>query len=593
MAKLSGRIPFFNRILRRLTSVYGVLIITVVSSISIVQSYLGSPHVLGALGETVAELYRNFLGITSILVIAWLITFSLKKYFSFKLKVPTFSNILLITAGLAVVITPAGLGGIVGQTIYDFFSQVLGGFITVLVFLAGTVYFIDHAYKWGLVSAILQTVRPTKTKTKAKAKNKANNNESGKSVTKKPKEATVVEATSSTLPVNSNLHADNGMIKRGAFNNSSLPNLNCLAVTEDDPNSDKEADLSENLRTCFSSFDVGINILSRKLGPMVVTYFFDAEAGIKISKIKSVLPDVAVKMGFAEDALRLNTSGSASEGGLGIELPRESRVQLTLGGMMPQVATHAKNMSLPICIGVSSLGETVVKDLASFPHLMVAGSTGSGKSVALNNLIVSILGLRSPAEAQLVLIDPKAVEFSIYSGLPNLLTEVISDTSIAASCLSSLCDLMDSRYKILKENNVRNIQEYQSLSQRGKLKMPFIVVVIDELGDLIMEGGKEIENSVGRLAQKARAAGIHLILATQRPTADIIKGLIKTNVPGRLAFRVSSRVDSEVILGERGAESLLGKGDCLLSEVESTELVRLQAPFISMNEIKAVCSQLS
>ena len=587
MAKLSRRIPFFNRILRRLTSVYGVLIITVVSSISIVQSYLGSSHVLGALGETVAELYRNFLGITSILVIAWLITFSLKKYFSFKLKVPTFSNILLITAGLAVVITPAGLGGIVGQTIYDFFSQVLGGFITVLVFLGGTAYFIDHAYKWGLISSIWQSARPNKTKAKAKR------SDSGKSVTKKPKEATIVEATSSTLPVNSNLHADNGMIKRGAFNNSSLPNLNCLAVTEDDPNSDKEADQSENLRTCFSSFDVGINILSRKLGPMVVTYFFDAEAGIKISKIKSVLPDVAVKMGFAEDALRLNTSGSASEGGLGIELPRESRVQLTLGGMIPQVANHAKNMSLPICIGISSLGETVVKDLASFPHLMVAGSTGSGKSVALNNLIVSILGLRSPSEAQLVLIDPKAVEFSIYSGLPNLLTEVISDTSMAASCLSSLCDLMDSRYKILKENNVRNIQEYQSLSQRGKLKMPFIVVVIDELGDLIMEGGKEIENSVGRLAQKARAAGIHLILATQRPTADIIKGLIKTNVPGRLAFRVSSRVDSEVILGERGAESLLGKGDCLLSEVESTELVRLQAPFISMDEIKAVCSQLS
>jgi S-DNA-T family DNA segregation ATPase FtsK/SpoIIIE len=260
--------------------------------------------------------------------------------------------------------------------------------------------------------------------------------------------------------------------------------------------------------------------------------------------------------------------------------------------MMAEVDRHAKNMNIPICIGISSLGETIVRDLTSFPHLMVAGSTGSGKSVALNSLIVSILGLRPPSQTQLVLIDPKAVEFSIYEGLPNLLAEVISDTSKAADFLSSLCDVMDSRYEILKENNVRNIQEYQSLSQRGKLKMPFIVVVIDELGDLMMEGGKDIENSVGRLAQKARAAGIHLVLATQRPTADIIKGLIKTNVPARLAFRVSSRVDSEVILGEKGAESLLGKGDALLSEVESTELVRIQAPFISMNEIKAVCDQL-
>ena len=588
MAKIFQQIPFFNRILSRLTSIYGVLIITVVSVISLFQSYLGSPSVLGGLGETVADLYRSFLGVTSILLVAWLITFSLKKYFSFKLKVPTFASIVLITAGLAVVITPAGLGGIVGQTIYDFFSQVLGGLLTVLLFLAGTVYFIDHAYKWGLISNFLQSVRGKK----AMPKTSSNIDNNGKSKARKAREIAAAELTSTKSPINLSLHADNGMIKRGAFNNHSLPNLTCLAVAEDNHGLDQETDLSETLQTCFASFGAGINILSRKLGPMVVTYFIDTQAGIKISKIKSILPDVAVKMGFAEDALRLNTSGSAIEGGLGIELPRESRTQLTLGDMMPQVSRHAKEMSIPICIGTSSLGETVVRDLTSFPHLMVAGSTGSGKSVALNNLIISILGLRSPSQAQLVLIDPKAVEFSIYSGLPNLLTDVISDTSKAAACLSSLCDVMDSRYEILKENNVRNIQEYQSLSQRGKLKMPFIVVVIDELGDLIMEGGKEIENSVGRLAQKARAAGIHLILATQRPTADIIKGLIKTNVPGRLAFRVSSRVDSEVILGERGAESLLGKGDCLLSEVESTELVRIQAPFITMDEIKAICGQL-
>ncbi|MDB4260615.1 DNA translocase FtsK [Porticoccaceae bacterium] len=586
MAKLSRRIPFFNRILRRLTNIYGVLIITVVSTVSILQSYLGSPSVLGGLGDTVAELYRDFLGITSFLVVAWLITYSLKKYFSFKVQVPTFLNVVIITIGLAVIISPIGLGGIVGQTVFDLFSQILGDFLTVVLFIVGTIYFIDHAYNWEIIPRFLQTVGVNKTKAKVAGKPAA------KKTKAEPSFEPVIIKPANNVSFNSSFHADNAMVKRGALSANSLPNLNFLDKAENDDGLERESDLSDKLQTWFASFDVGLQVLSRKLGPMVVTYFIKTEDGIKLSKIKSILPDVAVKMGFAENALRLNTAGSSAHGGLGIEVPRESRASLTLGGMMPEIDRHAKNMNIPICIGLSSLGETVVRDLTSFPHLMVAGSTGSGKSVALNNLIVSILGLRPPSEAQLVLIDPKAVEFSIYDGLPNLLTEVISDTSQAADCLSSLCEVMNSRYEILKENNVRNIQEYKSLSQHGKLKMPFIVVVIDELGDLMMEGGKDIENSVGRLAQKARAAGIHLVLATQRPTADIIKGLIKTNVPARLAFRVSSRVDSEVILGEKGAESLLGKGDALLSEVESTELVRIQAPFIGMNEIKAVCDQL-
>ncbi|GEM_PF-1888787 len=586
MAKISRRIPFFNRILSRLISTYGVLIVTAVSAVSVFQSYLGLPSVMGGLGDTVADLYQNFLGITSILVVAWLITFSLKKYFSFKLQVPKFPNLVIITVGIAVIISPIGLGGSIGQIVFNFFAQVLGDFLTVILFLVGTVYFIDHAYKWALIPAILKSVGVKKTTVKPSAKSATK-----KSKTEPPVASAKIEHANN-LSFNSGIHADNAMIKRGALNADMLPSLACLHKAEDDFGLDSEIDLSDQLQACCASFDVGIHVRSRNLGPMVVTYFFDTDAGLKLSKIKSILPDIAVKMGFAENALRLNTAGSSAQGGLGIEVPRESRASLTLGGMMPEVDRHTKNMNIPICIGISSLGETVVRDLTSFPHLMVAGSTGSGKSVALNSLIVSILGLRPPSQTQLVLIDPKAVEFSIYEGLPNLLAEVISDTSKAADCLSSLCDVMDSRYEILKENNVRNIQEYQSLSQRGKLKMPFIVVVIDELGDLMMEGGKDIENSVGRLAQKARAAGIHLVLATQRPTADIIKGLIKTNVPARLAFRVSSRVDSEVILGEKGAESLLGKGDALLSDVESTELVRIQAPFISMNEIKAVCDQL-
>jgi DNA segregation ATPase FtsK/SpoIIIE, S-DNA-T family len=592
MIKLPKGIPFLNRIISRLTNVYGVLIITVVSVISMFQYYMGSESILGSLGDTIANLYNNFLGITSLIVIGWMITHCLKKYFSFKLVVPTFSNIALITVCASVVLTSFSLGGVVGQTIYGFSSGFLGGLITTTLFSCFTVYFLDHAYKLKFTEGLLQRYG-----VKRKSKEK-----SIKAKSKVPSQGTVsasqpaAEQTEETpeivrVSVNASFHSANGMLKRGALSSEGLPDLACLESQSEDSDLNEE-DLSSSVESAFAGFEVNTKVVSRKVGPMVVTYFIDIDDGVKLSKIKSILPDVAVKMGFSEGVLRLNPTGASSYGALGIEVPRASRPHITLGDMMPYVASNCSDMSIPICVGVSSLGERIVRDLASFPHIMLAGSTGSGKSVALNNLIVSILGLRLPSQAQLVLIDPKAVEFSVYQGLPNLLTEVVSETPDAIDCLNLLCEIMDSRYKILKENNVRNIQEYQSLSQRGKLKMPFIIVVIDELGDLIMEGGKSVENSVGRLAQKARAAGIHLILATQRPTADIIKGLIKTNVSGRLAFRVSSRVDSEVILGERGAETLSGKGDSLLSEVESTDLIRIQAPYVSMGEIKAVCDQL-
>ena len=589
MAKFSPQIPFFNRILNRLISVYGVLIISVISVISLSQSYLGMEQLLGGLGTTVADLYRDFLGVTSVLLVAWLVTFSLKKYFAFKVKVPTFLNAALITLGLGVLLSPLELGGSLGRTLYNFVSTMLGGFATYVSFLVGTIFFVDHAYQWGLFSKFFQSVRIKKLTPKTNGKRGSEPSDSAGASS--AAEAQAKSGSTTTPAINQALHPDTCMVKRGSFKDISLPDLSCLGLASDEQDLDQEPDLSEKLTEGFSSFGVELDVHSREVGHMVTTYYVDIQAGLQLSKIKSLLPDVAVKMRLAEDALRLNTAGSTADSDCGIEVPREVRAQLSLGSLMPIAKSHAAQLAVPICLGVSSLRETIVKDLTSLPHLMLAGSTGSGKSVALNNLIMSIVSLRTPAEAQLVLIDPKAVEFSIYSNLPNLLTGVVTDTQNASDCLLLLCDVMDSRYEILRDNNVRNIREYQAMSQRGKLQMPYIVVVIDELGDLIMEGGKELESAVGRLAQKARAAGIHLVLATQRPTADIIKGLIKTNVPARLAFRVSSRVDSEVILGEKGAESLLGMGDCLFSEVESTGLLRMQAPFVNMTEIQALCDQ--
>jgi len=225
--------------------------------------------------------------------------------------------------------------------------------------------------------------------------------------------------------------------------------------------------------------------------------------------------------------------------------------------------------------------------LSQMPHLLVAGSTGSGKSIALNSLLVSLLYHASPTSLRLILIDPKMVEFSHFRGLPHLDGEVITETDQAIDRLNELTEMMDERYRFLNESNSRNILEFNELEDNSN-KLSHMVVVIDELADLLMQEGSIIEDPIVRLAQKARAAGIHLIMATQRPTADIITGLIKTNVPGRLAFRVSSNVDSRVILNQKGAEALQGKGDGLFLNPAAKGLTRFQAPMVSLEEIERV-----
>ena len=226
-------------------------------------------------------------------------------------------------------------------------------------------------------------------------------------------------------------------------------------------------------------------------------------------------------------------------------------------------------------------------NLVEMPHLLVAGSTGSGKSIALNSMIVSLLYQASPQNLRLELIDPKMVEFSHFRGLPHLHGEVVTESDEAINVLNGLTDTMDQRYRLLNENNSRNITEYNAAKADIEM-IPHIVLVIDELADLLMQEGKIAEEPIVRLAQKARAAGIHLIMATQRPTADVITGLIKTNVPARLAFRVSSNVDSRVILNQKGAESLQGKGDGLFLNPSAKGLLRLQSPMVNLDEIKRV-----
>ena len=243
-------------------------------------------------------------------------------------------------------------------------------------------------------------------------------------------------------------------------------------------------------------------------------------------------------------------------------------------------------------MGIGIDGEYVCEDLSVLPHILLAGSTGSGKTVALNAILLSLIYKKSPAELNLVLIDPKMVEFSLYRGIPHLLGEVVTDMDESVQVLYELVEEMEARYQKFQDSQVTKISDYNDTVNKRN-KMPHIVVFVDELGDLMISHGKRVEDLLGRLSQKARAAGIHLVLATQRPTSDITKGLIKANVPARLAFKVSNQVDSRVIIDSKGAESMLGKGDCLLLTTENKSLKRIQSPLVMTDEIKKVVSNIS
>jgi S-DNA-T family DNA segregation ATPase FtsK/SpoIIIE len=367
-----------------------------------------------------------------------------------------------------------------------------------------------------------------------------------------------------------------------------LPSLDFLEATEQTANDVEEIrDSAESLDKALRQFQIKGKVEETLVAPMVLTHFVKTQGGTKISEIERLLSDVSRYMGLPEDVVRLNLDVEGKEGKIAVEVPLKSRRNIGLLELMQSAPGEMDSIQLPLRLGVSTLGRTICTDLTEMPHLLVAGSTGSGKSIALNSMLVSLLFHCSPEKLRLVLIDPKMVEFSHFRGLPHLHGDVITESSDAIDALNGLTDIMDHRYRLLNESGFRNLAEYNEAENNGE-DMPHIVVVIDELADLLMVEGKIAEEPIVRLAQKARAAGIHLIMATQRPTADVITGLIKTNVPARLAFRVSSNVDSRVILNQKGAESLQGKGDALFLNPAGKGLIRLQSPMVGLEEIERV-----
>ena len=332
--------------------------------------------------------------------------------------------------------------------------------------------------------------------------------------------------------------------------------------------------------------DFGVEGKIKKIsnGPVVTLNEFEPAPGVKVSKIINLSEDIA--RNTSSESARISTIPGSST--IGIELPKSSRENVYLSEIISSSDFSKKNIKLPIALGKNISGIPITGDLSSMPHLLIAGTTGSGKSVCINTIILSLLYKHTPEKCKFILIDPKMLELSTYEGIPHLLCPVITEAKRAASVLGWVVKEMESRYRLMTKVSVKNIDGY---NEKHKLSMPYIVVIVDEMSDLMLVAGKEIENYIQKLSQMARAAGIHIIMATQRPSVDVITGTIKANFPTRISFQVTSKIDSRTILGEQGAEQLLGKGDMLYMS-SANKIVRIHAPFVSENEIEKVNNYL-
>jgi len=384
-------------------------------------------------------------------------------------------------------------------------------------------------------------------------------------------------------PIQENLPFSSKNTESVSKNIFKLPSIDFLKKPT---KSEREKNLSEDtidkktLEKILLDFGVEGEIKKVSRGPVVTLNEFEPAAGIKVSKIINLSEDIA--RNTSSESARISTIPGSSK--IGIELPNTSRENVYLSEIISSPNFSKKEIKLPIALGKSISGIPIVGDLSSMPHLLIAGTTGSGKSVCINTLILSLLYKHKPDKCKFIMIDPKMLELSTYEGIPHLLCPVITEAKRAASVLGWVVKEMESRYRLMTKVGVKNIDGYNS---KHKLPMPYIVVMVDEMSDLMLVAGKEIESYIQKLSQMARAAGIHIIMATQRPSVDVITGTIKANFPTRISFQVTSKIDSRTILGEQGAEQLLGKGDMLYMS-SANKIVRIHAPFVLENEIEKI-----
>ncbi len=552
----------------------------------------------GIYGSSIADFLLQSFGLGSFLLLANLIFWGIKLVTKKEIKriiLKLFLVISYLTLGSVFIfltfnnsfwLIDNGNSGFVGEISYNFirdkapwinneYSLFMLFFITIAFFILSSGINIKNFILWWPKSFLFLVKR------KQNITNENNSldnslDEKFNSLKEKPQQSFVFE-NEEKISKNMEKIKDNYKLPSVEFleQNSSKPNLINLNKNRPD---------SKFMEKILQDFGIDGKIKTINNGPVVSLYEFEPAPGIKVSKI----------INLSEDLARNTSSTSArvsvipGKNTVGIEIPNETRESVSLREIISYEKFQKKDIKLPIALGKSISGMPIVGDLTSMPHLLIAGTTGSGKSVCINTIIVSLLYKLNPDLCKFILIDPKMLELSTYEGIPHLLTPVITDAKKATSALAWTVKEMNSRYKLMSKVGVRNIDGYNS---KHKLKMPYIVVVVDEMSDLMLVAGKEIENYIQKLSQMARAAGIHIIMATQRPSVDVITGTIKANFPTRVSFQVSSKIDSRTILGEQGAEQLLGKGDMLFMS-SANRIVRIHGPFVSEGEIEKIVNSI-
>ncbi len=393
-----------------------------------------------------------------------------------------------------------------------------------------------------------------------------------------------------------------------SYDDYTLPPLELLAEPEYGYAEEQEQVVKSKaavLERFLTEFNVNAHIIAAETGPVVTMYEVELAAGVKVSQITGLSNDMA--RALSAGAVRV-VAPLPDKHTIGIEVPNSKKETVRIRSMFDHSSQKHRKMAIPLFLGKDSSGEPLVSDLAKMPHLLIAGTTGSGKSVCINSIIVSILMTKRPDEVKLVLVDPKMVEMTAYSTVPHLMCPIVTETPVAVQILEWATVKMDERYAVLAEARVKNISEFNKLGaeevirrfnpttpdEEAKIpkKLPYIVIIIDELADLMMTASKEIESYIVRLAQKSRAVGIHIVLATQRPQATVVTGLIKSNMPTRIGFRVAARMDSRIILDQNGAEMLLGEGDMLFLKPGTSDLIRAQGTFLDDGEIRNIVKHL-
>jgi len=426
---------------------------------------------------------------------------------------------------------------------------------------------------------------------KVKAKSKATTTKA-KAKDKKEKKSTSSTKVKIVKELDENKKILEDSIEKGKIEtpkNFKLPKLEFLEKPKSSSKKINEAEIDRKIHELLNKlrqFKIEGDVYRTYSGPVVTTFEFKPAPNVKVSKIMSLQDDLA--MALSAETIRIQAPIPGRDV-IGIEIPNDSFETIYLREILESKIFKSSKSPLTIALGKDIVGNPFITDLKKLPHLLIAGTTGSGKSVGINAMVLSLLYRNDPDKLKFMLIDPKMLEFSIYNDIPHLLTPVITDSNKAIIALANMVGEMERRYKLMAGNKTKNIDTYnKKVKKIGGETIPYIVVIIDELADLMMTGGKDVEYSIARLAQMARASGIHLIVATQRPSVDVVTGLIKANLPSRLSYRVGQKIDSKVILDTFGAESLLGRGDALFTPPATNGLVRIHAPWNSEDEIERV-----